>query len=122
MQTDVSGYFQKVTGLIIPVKADAKAMAKLWWNPIREICENADWDVQLAMKLIASSVTRLRRDNRTISNPNSLIKTVVGIRAEWRSGTSPPSPPTRPLTGGSWRSPLTGEEHYEGKPRPKDTS
>jgi hypothetical protein len=121
MQTDISAYFQKLTGLILPLKADAKAMAKLWWNPIREICENADWNIQVARKLIASSVTRLRRDNMTISNPNSLIKTVVGIRAEWRSGTSPPSPPSRPLTGGSWRSPLTGEEHYEGKPRAKDT-
>jgi len=37
-------------------------------------------------------------------------------------GPSPPSPPSRPLTGGSWRSPLTGEEHYEGKPKHQDTS
>jgi len=106
---------------------------------VRELMDNRNPPKSLYDKIIAAlqdDPNRQRLEECRIQwvshgyNPNSWIWLldwyVNGIPTTMtrpqNRGPSPPSPPSRPLTGGSWRSPLTGEEHYEGKPKHQDTS
>ncbi len=74
----VGEHFQEVTHLKPPA-TNAKALGRLWWSPIREICVMAEWDVNRAKQLISSAVIKL--EGMTISDPNSILKTCRALAA-----------------------------------------
>jgi len=86
IQTAAREHFERVTGIRIPEKGKHSALGRLWWNPIREICGLADYDMEQVNKLISESVTRLQ--GLTVSDPNSILKTARAIAGEWKRGIS----------------------------------
>lgn len=52
----------------------------LWWGPLREIAELAEWDVKGGQEIIDAAVLRL--DGLTISDPKSILRTAYAIVAE----------------------------------------
>jgi len=86
IQTAAREHFERVTGIRIPEKGRSSALGRLWWNPIREICGLADYDMEQVNKLISESVTRLQ--GLTVSDPNSILKTARAIAGEWKRGIS----------------------------------
>lgn len=60
--------------------AQKKAAGRLWWAPLREIGELAGWNVHDGKRLIDRALEAL--DGLTVSDPNSIIKTVRSLKAE----------------------------------------
>jgi hypothetical protein len=87
-QTAVREHFERRTGLAAPEKGTAKGLATLWWNPIREICTLADWDVGRAVRVVDATLDRLK--GLTVSDPNSIIKTARSVAAERKRQESRP--------------------------------
>jgi hypothetical protein len=79
---EIIKYFLSRTGLIAP-KVDGvhiKETQKLWWTPVDDILEITEGDVGSAKVLIDKAIDRL--SDVTVSNPNSIVKTVQAIAAE----------------------------------------
>lgn len=79
----LQAHFIAETGLPPPkVKTDAQAKAaqRLWWGPIDEVFELSGEDAESGKRLIDASIERL--NGVTVSDPNSIIKTVRSIYAE----------------------------------------
>ena len=78
----VLDHFEKITHLKQPQKGSGvstKGIARLWWNPIREICALGEWDENIARKLVTQAVERL--EGLTVSDPNSILKTCRALAA-----------------------------------------
>ncbi len=76
-------YFVEKTGLPQPkanTQAQAKASQRLWWGPLDEIFELSGEDVESGKRLIDTSLEKL--NGVTVSDPNSIIKTVRSVYAE----------------------------------------
>lgn len=86
----VREHFEARTRLTIPTGKNRKGLAVQWWNPIREVCELADYDLGSAKRLIDDSLKRL--EGLTIADPNSILKTARAIVAEKRKVTARASP------------------------------
>jgi hypothetical protein len=82
VRTSVTRHFRKETGLKIPPSMTEGGMRKLWWNPIQEICGLCEYDESAAKRLISAAVERMRKQNLTISNPNSILNVARAIDAE----------------------------------------
>ena len=78
----VLDHFEKITHLKQPQKGSGvstKGIARLWWNPIREICALGEWDENIARKLVTQAVEKL--EGLTVSDPNSILKTCRALAA-----------------------------------------
>ena len=76
-------YFIEKTGLPSPkykTQTQVKAAQRLWWSPIDEFFELADEDAESGKRLIDTALVKL--DGVTISDPNSILKTVRSVYAE----------------------------------------
>jgi len=76
-------HFTEVTKLKLPPANTAKqkkARAVRWWNPLRTIAENCDWNEAEAKDLITQAVREMRDLN--ISAPQSILKNVLSLRAK----------------------------------------
>lgn len=83
----IAEYFSSKTGLDVPnpkTAAQKKSAGKMWYAPIREICDLVDWNIIKAKGVIDMTLDRL--DGMTIANPNSIIKTSRAIIAEEKIG------------------------------------
>jgi hypothetical protein len=79
-------FFLMKTGLLAPridTQNQIKAAQKLWWSPADETLEMVGWDVSKACVLVDAAVTKLRKKEMTISDFNSIIKTVRAEFAEY---------------------------------------
>jgi len=79
----VIGHFENKTNLRCPQRGNGKqnkGVARLWWNPMREICELAEWDVARAQKIVDDALSKL--DGMTVSDPNSILKTARAVAAK----------------------------------------
>lgn len=76
--TVLSDRFISASGVKLPTR---KTDVKFWWSSIRELYNLADKDIEVATKLIEYSIKKLRADELTISDPNSLIKTARATMA-----------------------------------------
>ena len=70
----------KLPGPLTNTTAQKKAAGRLWWAPLREIGDLAHWDVHIGERLIDRALEAL--DGLTVSDPNSIIKTVRSLSAE----------------------------------------
>ena len=80
-------YFVRKTKLPAPLRKTAKqrrAAAERWWQPLRRIAELTRWDIPRGKKFIDAALIRL--EGLTISAPQSIVKTVEAIVAEWARG------------------------------------
>ena len=76
----IQEYFEQRTNLKIPRRGTSASIGKLWWNPVREICELADWNLDAAKKLVNQALAKL--EDMTVSDPNSILKTARAIAAK----------------------------------------
>ena len=74
----VSEHFQQLTNL--KPTGNAKSLGRLWWSPIREICELTEWNEQRACAIVSDVVKSLA--GLTISDPNSILKTARATVAQ----------------------------------------
>ncbi|MFA5636901.1 MAG: helix-turn-helix domain-containing protein [Anaerovoracaceae bacterium] len=84
----VHAYFVDETKLTIPKGLTNTRKGSLWWNPIRELCELCEYDLGEAKAMIDECLRRLQ--GKTISDPNSIIKTARAVGAERKRGVMPP--------------------------------
>lgn len=87
IRAELEEYFASVTKLPKPKASTAKqkkSAAELWWQPLRDIADLAQWDVELAKAIIDQALQRL--DGLTISSPKSIAKTALAICAEQARG------------------------------------
>ena len=87
MRRAVTEHFEQRTGLQCPERGTTKGIATLWWNPIREMCEGAEWDIDRAKRLI--DLTLAKMDGLTVTDPNSILKTSRAVVAEHRRSRAP---------------------------------
>lgn len=73
VRNSVESLFVELTGLRPP--ADKKAAGRLWWAPLREMCELASWNEARAKDILYAAVKQLQAKSLTISDPNSILKT-----------------------------------------------
>ena len=71
--------FTELTGIQEPTRKSDK---KFWYGSLGEIYNITDKNIDLAEKLLRYSYDRLARDDLTISDPNSLVKTARSVWAE----------------------------------------
>ena len=69
--------FRELTGIRPP--ANKKAAGALWWTPLREIAELANWSEARARDLVHAAVKKLQAGQLTISDPNSILKTARAL-------------------------------------------
>ena len=69
--------FRQLTGLQPPT--NGKAAGTLWWTPLREICQLANWSPARAEQLVSAAVKKLQAGQLTISDPNSILKTARAL-------------------------------------------
>ena len=98
-RSEVESHFKARTNLRYPPGMNAQAKGRMWWNPIREICELANWDVTLAKQIVDDALKELT--GLTVSDPNSIIKTARSVAAKV------PKKPTRQKV--KVRDPETGQ-------------
>lgn len=84
----VTEHFKKQTALRMPQGGGRKGIAATWWNPVRVICEEAEWDIEKACRLVDDALSSLA--GLTISAPASIVKTVKAIAAKERIRAAPP--------------------------------
>ena len=93
VRAEVAQHFVAKTNLQCPPTLNAQTKGKLWWNPIREICELAHWDVPLANHIVDDALNELA--GLTVSDPNSIIKTARAMAAKMPQKTLPEKPKVR---------------------------
>lgn len=84
----VAEHFSERTKLPLPEPKTEKERlnaARLWYQPIRKICELVEWREEHAVALVDACLDRLLPDC-TISNPNSISNTAQAIIAEVKRG------------------------------------
>lgn len=77
--------FTNHTGLR-PPDVGGEENGKRWWNPLREICREADYDEDSITHLIIEACERNDENDWQISAPGSIMKSVRAIASETRSG------------------------------------
>lgn len=79
VRAEVARHFVAKTNLQCPPSMNKLAKGRMWWSPIREICELAHWDVPLANRIVDDALNELA--GLTVSDPNSIIKTARAVAA-----------------------------------------
>ncbi len=69
---ELVAYFEN-TVIPAPLYAKQPELQKLWRNPLAEILQLAAGNTVLAQTVIETTVREMRRDNLTISSPNSIL-------------------------------------------------
>lgn len=70
-------YFADCIGLPLPEptnESQRKLAGKRWWQPIRRMCELADWKHDVAWTVMAEVIEHMDRDKLTIDAPASIEK------------------------------------------------
>ena len=96
----ISDVFIALTNIKMPTR---KTDVKFWWSSIKELYNLANNDVGICIKLIEYTVKKMRKDQLTISNPNSIInvaRDVMAQRAAEKLKTETSSQATITTTGG----------------------
>lgn len=84
VRTAAREHFERETGLRIPKRGKGSTLGGEWWNPIGQICDLCNNDLDSAKHLISLTLARMRKGDLTIANPRSILKTAVAIDAEDR--------------------------------------
>ena len=79
VRSHAEGVFKTVTGLEPPVRK--KEAGELWWTPLRELCELAQWKPEWVERLIRRAIDELAAGAYNIGSPKSLLKTARSIVA-----------------------------------------
>jgi hypothetical protein len=88
----LEAHFSVVTKLPVPraiTASQRKAAGRLWWEPLREIAELCEWDVEKSKRLISETVREMRNSRLTISDPNSILKSARARYAQLRPAPIP---------------------------------
>jgi hypothetical protein len=86
VKAELETFFCEVTGIPPPATRTAKqrkSAGSLWWNPLLEMAEWCQDDVDRSKRLVREAVLRLRRKDYTVSGPSSILKTARAIFGEW---------------------------------------
>ena len=70
-------YFAERIGLPVPepkLEYDRKEAGKRWWQPVRRMCELADWMHDIAWSVMDDVITRMDKDGLTMDSPASIEK------------------------------------------------
>lgn len=78
-KTELSNVFIDETGIAMPKR---KTDVKFWWSSIGELYEICGKDIEVGKKLVAYTVKKMRDDELTISNPNSILNTARAVMAQ----------------------------------------
>ena len=65
---------------------NAKAQGKLWWTPLMSLSRMAGWSPIRVTVLIWATDQRMRRDNLTVTDPNSMVKVANSVLDDFRNG------------------------------------
>jgi hypothetical protein len=82
-KTQIMNSFIEKTKIPLPKR---KKERDFWWSSISEIHNASGHNLDSALELLEVAINRLRQDGLTISDPNSLIKTIRAIVGERASG------------------------------------
>jgi DNA-binding MarR family transcriptional regulator len=84
IKADLVAHFVHLTCISRPLtytKGQRSAAAKLWWNPLVAIAKACDNDADRAKQLISWAISKMDKDELTISNPLSIEKVATGEQA-----------------------------------------
>lgn len=73
-------HFSERTGIQIPkagTQRRKKALAGLWWEPMRLIAQKVNWDLERGKLIIDRALEKL--EGLTITDPNSILKTALAL-------------------------------------------
>lgn len=101
-KTELSDAFIDASGIQMPKR---KTDVKFWWSSIGELYQICNQDIEIGKKLISYTVQKMRDDNLTISNPNSILNTaraVMAQRAAQKFKTTQPTTAKITTNGGAY--------------------
>lgn len=84
MRAELVRVFLIKTGLTAPKtdKPHIKGTQKLWWSPVEDMLCEGGWQYGKVEEALAVAIKRMAGDGLTISDPNSILKTVRSVLAE----------------------------------------
>jgi len=86
---DLEQYFAKISNTPLPKRetdGQRKAAAKRWWNPLADILEMTDWNLTQARSLVTMAYKQMKKDDLTISAPQSILSVAISLHADGRVG------------------------------------
>jgi len=87
IRKELENHFSEKTGLPKPepkTRVHAAEAGKLWYSPLREICELGGWDTYMSKLIVDKALERM--DGLTVCSPNSIVKVARAIVAESKIG------------------------------------
>jgi len=112
---ELEDYFADRTKLAKPDASNrnskrVKSAGELWWTPLRDILNAADWDMATAKKAVDGGVSYFEnKGDVIIISPKTIVNTATGLIAKWKKngGESPEDttkyqPKPVPTEGSIW--------------------